>query len=126
MAQIAGASVTVFPSRTAPDGDAEGGAPVTLIEAQWLGVPVLVSGHDDLPFVAAPAGSIVLPPTDVDSWADALQSLYDDPNALEAMGSSASAFARANHSPEANCLAREAIYCAASESRDPAGDYAHA
>ena len=50
------ASVAVFPSRPAPDGDTEGGAPVTLIETQWLGVPALVSEHDDLPFVTAPAG----------------------------------------------------------------------
>ena len=57
MSQIASASVAVFPSRPAPDGDTEGGAPVTLIETQWLGVPALVSEHDDLPFVTAPSAT---------------------------------------------------------------------
>jgi colanic acid/amylovoran biosynthesis glycosyltransferase len=110
MGHIAGASVALFPSRTAPDGDTEGGAPVTLIETQWLGVPVLVSDHDDLPFVAAPDGSLVLPATDVDAWAEALQALYQSPSSLREMGGSAMAFAKAHHSPEANAAAREALY----------------
>jgi colanic acid/amylovoran/stewartan biosynthesis glycosyltransferase WcaL/AmsK/CpsK len=110
MSQIAGASVAVFPSRPAPDGDTEGGAPVTLIETQWLGVPALVSDHDDLPFVAAPGGPHILPPTDVDAWAETLRSLYDSPGQLEEMGSTEAAFARANHSPEANAKVREALY----------------
>jgi colanic acid/amylovoran/stewartan biosynthesis glycosyltransferase WcaL/AmsK/CpsK len=110
MSQIAGASVAVFPSRAAKDGDTEGGAPVTLIETQWLGVPAVVSEHDDLPFVAAPEGSLCLPPTDVDGWAEALQTLYDNPTLLDSMGAAGAAFARANHSPEGNAAAREAIY----------------
>jgi colanic acid/amylovoran biosynthesis glycosyltransferase len=110
MSQVAGASVALFPSRQAPDGDAEGGAPVTLIEAQWLGVPALVSDHDDLPFIAAPGGSIVLPSADVDAWADALHSLYENPGQLGSMGDAGALFARANHSPEGNAVAREAIY----------------
>jgi colanic acid/amylovoran biosynthesis glycosyltransferase len=110
MSQIGGASVALFPSRSAPNGDSEGGAPVTLIEAQWLGVPALVSHHDDLPFVAAPDGSIRLEAGDVDAWAEALRTLYESPRLLESMGDAGAAFARANHSPEGNARAREAIY----------------
>lgn len=110
MAQVAGASVVLFPSRRALDGDTEGGAPVTLIEAQWLGVPALVSDHDDLPFVVASHGATVLPPTAVDAWAGALRNLYENPTLLDAMGEAGAAFARANHSPEGNARAREAIY----------------
>jgi colanic acid/amylovoran biosynthesis glycosyltransferase len=110
MSHVAGATVAIFPSRTADDGDTEGGAPVTLIETQWLGVPTLVSDHDDLPFVAAPGGSMTLPASDVDAWADALRALYDDPAPLPEMGASAAAFARAQHSPEGNAAAREGIY----------------
>ena len=110
MSQIAGASVAVFPSRPAPDGDTEGGAPVTLIETQWLGVPALVSDHDDLPFVAAPGGPRVLPRSDVDAWAEALRALYESPGLLVEMGAAEAAFARANHSPEANATARETLY----------------
>lgn len=36
MGWVSTAHLTLHPSRTASDGDSEGGAPVTLIEAQWL------------------------------------------------------------------------------------------
>jgi colanic acid/amylovoran biosynthesis glycosyltransferase len=127
MSQLAGASVAVFPSRSAPDGDTEGGAPVTLIETQWLGVPTLVSDHDDLPFVAAPGGSRTLPATEVDAWAEALRELYDNSAVLGEMGVKASAFARANHSPEGNAATREAIYAElAGLNLEPQGSLARA
>ena len=110
MSQIGRASVAVFPSRPAPDGDTEGGAPVTLIETQWLGVPALVSEHDDLPFVTAPGGAKVLPRTDVAAWADALRTLYESPGLLAEMGEAGAAFVHANHSPQANAAARETLY----------------
>ena len=83
---------------------------MTLIETQWLGVPALVSEHDDLPFVTAPSGPKALPPTDVDAWADALRALYDSPGLLAEIGAAGSAFVRANHSPQANATARERLY----------------
>ena len=110
MSQIGSASVAVFPSRPAPDGDTEGGAPVTLIETQWLGVPALVSEHDDLPFVTAPSGPKALPLMDVDAWADALRTLYESPGLLAEMGEAGAAFVRENHSPQANATARERLY----------------
>lgn len=110
MGEISKARVGLYPSRTASSGDSEGGAPVTLIEAQWVGVPAIVSDHDDLPFVAAPNGSMVVPPLDVDRWAEALASLYDDRSGLEVMGAAANAFARQAHAPSLNLAAREAIY----------------
>jgi colanic acid/amylovoran/stewartan biosynthesis glycosyltransferase WcaL/AmsK/CpsK len=122
MSQIGRASVAVFPSRSAPDGDTEGGAPVTLIETQWLGVPTLVSEHDDLPFVTAPDGAKALPRTDVAAWADALRSLYDSPALLSETGDAGAAFVHANHSPQANAAAREALYARLSEvAPDPNG-----
>jgi colanic acid/amylovoran biosynthesis glycosyltransferase len=113
MRQIATARVGLYPSRTATDGDSEGGAPVTLIEAQWLGVPSIVSNHDDLPFVTAPRGGLVLSPTNLDHWADALRSLYEDPSGLERFSEEAKRFARTHHSPAANAAAREQIYAPA-------------
>ncbi len=113
MSGISEARVALFPSRTDPSGDSEGGAPVTLIEAQWLGVPAIVSDHDDLPFVAPPGSSIVLPALDIDGWADALRALYDDAQRLDAMAREAEAFAKANHDPATNLAAREAVYVAA-------------
>jgi len=110
MTRISAGAVAVFPSRQAQDGNSDGGAPVTLIETQWLGVPVLVSNHDDLPFVAAPEGSIVLPPLDVDSWATALVTLYDAPEELERMGAAAAEFVRRWHSISENTRSRERVY----------------
>jgi colanic acid/amylovoran biosynthesis glycosyltransferase len=118
MRAIARAHVGLYPSRTAASGDSEGGAPVTLIEAQWLGVTSLVSSHDDLPFVTAPEGSVVLAPTDVDAWAEALRELYSDPARVERMSAAARDFARAHHSPEENVRGREAVY-------DGVSGYAH-
>lgn len=41
----------VAPSRTASNGDGEGGAPTTILDAQAVGVPVVASTHADIPFL---------------------------------------------------------------------------
>ena len=109
MEAIARCHVGLYPSRVASDGDSEGGAPVTLIEAQWLGLPALVSELDDLPSVAAP-GSPVLPPRDVDAWADAIRAASSAPNEVLPRREQVREFARERYSPQANARAREAIY----------------
>jgi colanic acid/amylovoran biosynthesis glycosyltransferase len=43
--------IIIQPSRHAPDGDSEGGAPVTLIDAQYCGLPVISTYHCDIPEV---------------------------------------------------------------------------
>jgi glycosyltransferase involved in cell wall biosynthesis len=110
MRLVASARLALFPSRTGRHGDSDGGAPVTLAEAQWLGVPAIVSAHDDLPYLAAPGASLVLPTDDLDAWAEALAELYGNPSRLGEMGPAAARFARAEHSPAANMRAREEIY----------------
>lgn len=109
MATIGTAHVALYPSRTASDGDSEGGAPVTLIEAQWLGVPSVVSRHDDLEFVSGP-GAISLDARAVDEWSDALDFLAKNPGKLQEMSTLARAFVRERHSPLANVKRREEIY----------------
>lgn len=74
-ALMRGAHVALFPSVTAPDGDGEGGAPLVIPLAQSLGVPTIVSDHDDLPWAAAP-GTPVVPSGDVDALAAALADVY--------------------------------------------------
>jgi colanic acid/amylovoran biosynthesis glycosyltransferase len=105
----AAGSVAVFPSRRAADGDAEGGAPVTLIELQWLGVPAVVSDHDDLPFAAAPELP-VLPALDVDAWAEQLSALYDDRGALARLGEAGKRFVREHNTIARNRDLREELY----------------
>lgn len=46
------------PSRTAPDGDTEGGAPTVLIEMQAAGIPVVATRHADIPAVVADPASL--------------------------------------------------------------------
>jgi colanic acid/amylovoran biosynthesis glycosyltransferase len=110
MNAFAAAHVGVFPSRTATNGDSEGGAPVTLIEAGWIGVPSVVSDHDDLPFVAGGEGSIVVSQPTVDAWATVLRELYADRDRLVTMSHAASAFVREHHSPRRNAFERERVY----------------
>lgn len=54
--------VFISPSVTAKDGDTEGGAPVTLIEAAASGMPVISTLHCDVPFVLASENQPYLAP----------------------------------------------------------------
>jgi colanic acid/amylovoran biosynthesis glycosyltransferase len=110
MSAFAASHVAVFPSRTASNGDSEGGAPVTLVEAGWIGIPSVVSDHDDLPFVTGPEGSIVVTDGAVDAWAAVLRELYEAPGRLARVSGAASAFVREHHSPRRNALERERVY----------------
>ena len=49
LAGIARMGALVVPSRTAHDGDSEGGAPTIVAEAQLVGTPVIASDHADIP-----------------------------------------------------------------------------
>lgn len=65
------AHICIQPSRTAPDGDTEGGAPTVLLEMQATGVPVVSTRHADIPNVVADPDSLV-EEEDVDGLASAL------------------------------------------------------
>jgi colanic acid/amylovoran biosynthesis glycosyltransferase len=47
------AHICIQPSRTASDGDTEGGAPTVLLEMQAAGIPVVSTRHADIPQVVA-------------------------------------------------------------------------
>jgi colanic acid/amylovoran biosynthesis glycosyltransferase len=67
VAALAQHDLFLAPSITAPNGDQEGGAPTTILDAQAAGVPVVGSTHADIPFLVAdgitgylfPEGSVV-------------------------------------------------------------------
>jgi colanic acid/amylovoran biosynthesis glycosyltransferase len=81
------ADLFVQPSVTAADGDTEGGAPTTLLEAQACGVPVLATRHADIPHVVAEGDSALLvPERDADALAEHLRLLLDAPERWAEMG----------------------------------------
>lgn len=101
--------VALFPSRTANDGDGEGGAPLTLTLAQFVGTPVIVTDHDDLPWAAAP-GTPIVPAGDVDALAAELAGTYRTVEWRREQASRARAFVEQEHAVQRLIRAREAIY----------------
>jgi glycosyltransferase involved in cell wall biosynthesis len=73
--QMKRARVALFPSVTSRDGEGEGGAPLIIPLAQRLGIPVVVSDHDDLPWAAAP-GTPVVGEGDDGDLSEALGDIY--------------------------------------------------
>jgi colanic acid/amylovoran biosynthesis glycosyltransferase len=70
--------VFLSPSVTASDGDAEGGAPVTVIEMAASGMPVVATTHCDIPNVLGePNRKLLVPERDPRALADALEALAD-------------------------------------------------
>jgi len=54
------ADIFIHPSITASDGDSEGGAPTTILEAQAMGMPVVTTYHADIPNIVVPNTSALL------------------------------------------------------------------
>lgn len=51
--RLSQADLLIAPSRTASNGDGEGGAPTVILEAQAMGVVTIGSTHADIPFLIA-------------------------------------------------------------------------
>jgi glycosyltransferase involved in cell wall biosynthesis len=73
------ATLLLYPSLTAEDGDTEGGAPVALLEALATGVPVVATRHADIPFVIPDGCGLLADEKDVDGLAEALDALLGSP-----------------------------------------------
>lgn len=84
--EAARAHVFLHPSITAADGDTEGGAPVSLLEAQATGLPVLATQHADIPEATHPESALLVPERDVEALASALETLALNPERWSAMG----------------------------------------
>ncbi|MBN1614996.1 MAG: glycosyltransferase [Deltaproteobacteria bacterium] len=92
------ADVFLHPSVTAANGDSEGGAPTTILEAQASGVPILSTHHADIPYVVVPDKSALLvAERDSDALAEALLLLLDHQEAWEEMGRAGRAHVEAHH-----------------------------
>lgn len=87
--------VYLSPSRTAPDGDSEGGAPVTIIEAAASGMPVVSTRHCDIPQVVEDGVTGLLAPEgDQAALNERLVRLLDDPGCWPRLGEAAGRLAR--------------------------------
>lgn len=79
--------VFLAPSRTASTGDTEGGAPVTIIEAQASGMPVVATRHCDISnIVQHQETGLLADERDVDVLSTHLSTLASSPGRLEDMG----------------------------------------
>lgn len=109
-ALVARADICLQPSRTAADGDSEGGAPTVILEAQALGIPVVATSHADIPFVV-PRPSELVPENDVDTLARALVALaLEGESERRERLEEARAFVVERHAAEVTAAAVEAVY----------------
>jgi colanic acid/amylovoran biosynthesis glycosyltransferase len=98
LAELDAADVFVQPSVTASDGDTEGGAPTTLLEAQACGVPILASRHADIPQVVPEGESGLLSAErDSEGLAENLHTLLAGPERWAEMGRAGRAHVEAQH-----------------------------
>ncbi|MCS4034708.1 colanic acid/amylovoran biosynthesis glycosyltransferase [Salinibacter ruber] len=82
--------VLLSPSIEASDGDNEGGAPVTLIEAAATGMPIVSTRHCDIPEVVKHSRTGLLAEEgNVDELSRHLYDLYESSGRLESMGKKA-------------------------------------
>jgi len=103
--------VFLSPSVTAQDGDSEGGAPVSIIEAQATGMPIVSTIHADIPNVVVPGESALLSPErDVDALAENLARLVAEPDKWEAMGRAGRAHVEAHHNVRLQVPKLEQLY----------------
>lgn len=76
---VRAAHVAIQPSRTAADGDTEGGAPTVLLEMQASGIPIVATKHADIPFVV-PRPDRLVEEEDVEGLAAALVDVASIPD----------------------------------------------
>lgn len=96
--EMQAADIFIHPSITAKNGDSEGGAPTTILEAQAMGMPVISSYHADIPNVVVPGKSALLSPEkDYRSLAENIIYLIDNQNEWKNMGRIGRDFVEENH-----------------------------
>ena len=85
--RIRSAHIFLQPSVRAGDGDAEGGAPVTLTELSASGMPIVATRHCDIPAVVLDGKSgLLAEERDVDGLAEKLAAVIASPGTWGAMG----------------------------------------
>jgi colanic acid/amylovoran biosynthesis glycosyltransferase len=111
------AHVLIQPSRTASNGDTEGGAPYTLLEAQATGMCVVASRHADIPNVVAPEAWFGFEENDLGELVEAVARVRRHANEWEERGASARAFVERHHRARELVGELEELYRALVEGR---------
>jgi colanic acid/amylovoran biosynthesis glycosyltransferase len=108
---FARAHVFVQPSRTAANGDTEGGHPTVLLEALARGIPVLATTHADIPLVVRHGVSgLLCAENDHEALARNIVTLAREPQTLAAMGVAARKMTLRRHDPKTLISLRERLY----------------
>ena len=102
------------PSHVAADGDAEGGAPTVILEAQACGLPVVSTLHDDIPYVTIPGQSAWLAPQgEADALAYVLRQAMGESSHWGTMGQAGRAKIESDHDVNKEIIALENLYAEA-------------
>lgn len=105
------ADIFVHPSVTASDGDSEGGAPTTILEAQAMGMPVVSTNHADIPNVTLPGTSALLSDErDCEMLIQNISFLLQNQDIWEKMGRAGRNFVEAHHDIKKEIVALEDKY----------------
>jgi colanic acid/amylovoran biosynthesis glycosyltransferase len=111
--ELDAADLFLAPSRTAADGDTEGGAPTILLEAQAAGLPILSTRHADIPEVVAEGESALLVSEgDWQALADDLTQLSHTPERWAEMGRAGHAHVAKAHDIRVEARRLEELYLA--------------
>jgi colanic acid/amylovoran biosynthesis glycosyltransferase len=110
------AHIYIQPSRTAADGDSEGGAPTTLLEAQACGLPIIATRHADIPQIVREGDSAMLcDEADVGALAACISVLASSPQRWPSMGRSGRAHVEARHDVRRLATKLEILYATLAE-----------
>jgi colanic acid/amylovoran biosynthesis glycosyltransferase len=105
------ADVLLAPSRTARNGDSEGGAPTTILDAQAVGTIVVGSTHADIPFVLADGETGFLAPEgDVAGFTTAVERALNAADRWPVIAAAARADVVANHAGSSLSAALSDVY----------------
>ncbi len=105
------ADIFIQPSITASNGDSEGGAPTTILEAQAMGMPVISSYHADIPNIVIPGKSALL--ANEKDWkmlSNHIVFLLENQEAWEQMGQTGRRFVETYHDVKKEITALEEKY----------------
>lgn len=111
MEEMNQADLFIHPSCIAPNGDTEGGAPTTILEAQACGLPVVSTTHADIPNVVLPGiSAILVREKNSEELSAAISNLLDHPEKWAEMGKRGREFVESQHDIESEVKELETKY----------------